>query len=157
LTSVASTAFSTAKKNVDCAACEVTRTPADFIIAAPQIQQDENSNPSIYAAAIRYAVLSLAPAPPPVLLSVSPKELQHEVYLGLGSNVGNRPANIEKALTALVDEEYCVLLHTSLMYETPAAYMTDQPAFLNCAVKVRLEEANAFSTSNYVLYALSTY
>jgi len=130
-------AFSSAKKNVDCAACEVTRTPADFIIGSTEIASSAESKHDAYTAATRFAALSLAPAPPPVSLSVPHHtKLQHEVYLGLGSNIGNRPANVEMALAALVKDCSCVMLHTSLMYETPAAYVTDQPAFLNCAVKV---------------------
>jgi hypothetical protein len=121
---------------VDCAACEVTRTPADFDHAASSVAPGDDVDREASAAAA-----SLAPAPPPVasqdLSLAGQKQQQHDVYLGLGSNVGNRPANIEAALRALEAECSCVLLHTSLLYETPAAYVTAQPAFLNCAVKVR--------------------
>jgi hypothetical protein len=123
---------------VDCAACEVTRTPADFDPAASSVAPGDDVDREANAAAA-----SLAPAPPPVasrdlsLAGQQQQQQQHDVYLGLGSNVGNRPANIEAALRALEAECSCVLLHTSLLYETPAAYVTAQPAFLNCAVKVR--------------------
>lgn len=56
------------------------------------------------------------------------------VFLGLGTNLGNRPANLSAAVTALsalAEVEAC-----SRIYETAPLYVTDQPAFLNMAVKI---------------------
>jgi dihydropteroate synthase/2-amino-4-hydroxy-6-hydroxymethyldihydropteridine diphosphokinase len=57
------------------------------------------------------------------------------VYLALGSNLGDRVANLYDALDALrlfarVDE-------TAFLYETPPAYVTEQPAFLNTVCRIR--------------------
>jgi dihydroneopterin aldolase/2-amino-4-hydroxy-6-hydroxymethyldihydropteridine diphosphokinase/dihydropteroate synthase len=64
------------------------------------------------------------------------------VYLGLGSNQGPRANLIQTALNLLQDTGYLGegkfvrLLNTSFMYETPPAYVLDQPSFLNAAAKV---------------------
>lgn len=63
------------------------------------------------------------------------------VYLGLGSNLGDRLANLRGALAALAalsDIEAC-----SRVYETEPVHVSDQPAFLNMAVRVRTPLAPA--------------
>ncbi len=57
------------------------------------------------------------------------------VYLALGSNLGDRLANLRAALKAL--EPRVHVLAESRVYETPPWGYTDQPAFLNMAVKAR--------------------
>lgn len=57
-----------------------------------------------------------------------------EVFLGLGSNLGEREANIRRAVK-LIDEE-CVVMKVSQIYETEPVGLKDQPWFLNCAVEV---------------------
>lgn len=57
------------------------------------------------------------------------------VYLALGSNLGDRLANLRAALAAL--EPRVHVLARSHIYETPPWGYTDQPAFLNMAVKAR--------------------
>lgn len=57
------------------------------------------------------------------------------VYLALGTNLGDRRANLEAALQAL--EPRVHLLERSGIYETPPWGYADQPAFLNMAVKAR--------------------
>lgn len=54
-------------------------------------------------------------------------------YLGLGSNLGDRLANLIAAIAALPPA--VVPLATSPVYETAAWGYTDQPAFLNQALK----------------------
>lgn len=56
------------------------------------------------------------------------------VFLGLGTNLGNRPANLKSAVDALstVGEVHAL----SRVYETAPLYVTDQPAFLNMAVRI---------------------
>jgi len=58
---------------------------------------------------------------------------KHLVYLALGSNLGSRENNLKRALAqlSLVVE----IVAVSRLYETAPAYMLDQPAFLNMAVK----------------------
>lgn len=57
------------------------------------------------------------------------------VYLALGGNLGDRLANLRAALAAL--EPRVHVLERSHIYETPPWGYTDQPAFLNMAVKAR--------------------
>ncbi len=55
------------------------------------------------------------------------------VYLGLGSNVGDRQSNLIEALQSL--RAHVFIEQISPVYETEPAYVTDQPRFLNLAVK----------------------
>lgn len=57
----------------------------------------------------------------------------NKVYLLLGSNIGNRQASIDRAITLLTEKAGKVLC-TSGFYETAAWGVTEQPAFLNRAV-----------------------
>lgn len=57
------------------------------------------------------------------------------IYLALGTNLGDRPANLRLAVAAL--EPKVKVLAESGIYETPPWGYTDQPAFLNMAVKAR--------------------
>ncbi len=57
------------------------------------------------------------------------------VYLGLGSNLGDRLANLRAALAALAD--IAELEACSRVYETEPVHVADQPAFLNMAVRMR--------------------
>jgi 2-amino-4-hydroxy-6-hydroxymethyldihydropteridine diphosphokinase len=60
-------------------------------------------------------------------------------YLGLGSNVGEREANLRRAVEALGGHGVIVEA-TSSLYETePVGEILDQPDFLNAAVRVRTE------------------
>ncbi|WP_057490198.1 2-amino-4-hydroxy-6-hydroxymethyldihydropteridine diphosphokinase [Streptococcus orisasini] len=53
------------------------------------------------------------------------------VYLSLGSNIENREAYLEKALTSLAELPRTRLLAQSAVYETAAWGKTDQADFLN--------------------------
>lgn len=55
------------------------------------------------------------------------------VYLGLGSNLGPRCANLRAAVTAL-SPAVRVLVESSI-YETPPWGVTDQPVFLNMVLR----------------------
>ncbi len=57
-----------------------------------------------------------------------------EVYLGLGSNMGNRQENLEKALDFL--SQRLRVARVSSMYDTEPLGNTDQPRFLNLACRV---------------------
>ena len=56
-----------------------------------------------------------------------------DVFIGLGSNVGDREGNLNKAAGLLRNE--MKLLKISSMYETEPMYLTDQPWFVNCVAK----------------------
>jgi 2-amino-4-hydroxy-6-hydroxymethyldihydropteridine diphosphokinase len=57
------------------------------------------------------------------------------VYLALGSNLGDRRANLAAALARL--RERVAVEAISSLYETEPAYVTDQPRFLNAALRGR--------------------
>jgi 2-amino-4-hydroxy-6-hydroxymethyldihydropteridine diphosphokinase len=64
------------------------------------------------------------------------------VYLALGTNLGDRAANLRVALAALPPA--VTVLESSPVYETPPWGVTDQPAFLNMVIqgKTRLAPLN---------------
>ena len=55
------------------------------------------------------------------------------IYLALGTNLGDRPANLRAAIETLPPE--IKVIAESKVYETPPWGYEDQPAFLNMAVK----------------------
>jgi 2-amino-4-hydroxy-6-hydroxymethyldihydropteridine diphosphokinase len=55
------------------------------------------------------------------------------IYLGLGSNLGDRAANLRAAVRELPPE--VSVLVQSVVYETPPWGVEDQPGFLNMALK----------------------
>ena len=59
--------------------------------------------------------------------------VNHIAYLALGTNLGDRPANLRTAIEALPPEVKVVT--QSKIYETPPWGVENQPAFLNMAVK----------------------
>ena len=58
-------------------------------------------------------------------------------YLGLGSNIGDRAANLRAAAAALEASGVEVLARASLYETAPQGEVLDQPDFLNSALKVR--------------------
>jgi len=60
------------------------------------------------------------------------------VYLSLGSNLGDRQANLRAALDGLV--ELGTVQAVSSFYETEPVGLIAQPWFLNCAVKLDTEK-----------------
>jgi len=59
------------------------------------------------------------------------------VYLSLGSNLGDRQANLRNAMGRLL--ELGDVVEVSSLYETEPVEVTGQPWFLNCAVAVKTE------------------
>ncbi|MGE4351070.1 MAG: 2-amino-4-hydroxy-6-hydroxymethyldihydropteridine diphosphokinase [Bdellovibrionales bacterium] len=60
-------------------------------------------------------------------------EKTHDVCLALGSNLKDRLGVLRATCEAL--EPYVTLTNKSRIYETHPAYVTDQPLFLNAAVR----------------------
>jgi 2-amino-4-hydroxy-6-hydroxymethyldihydropteridine diphosphokinase len=59
------------------------------------------------------------------------------IYLGLGSNVGDRLRSLNAAVDKLAATDGIDLLERSSVYETePVGEVTDQPDFYNAAVKI---------------------
>src|SRR5690242_19859511 len=73
---------------------------------------------------------------------------KHTVYLSLGSNLGDRAANVRAAIAALPSAG-ALVVRVSSLYETEPVDYLDQPWFLNCAV----EAETALSPLN-LLHAL---
>ena len=84
----------------------------------------------------------------------------YEIYLGLGSNLGDRLDNLRRAIKHLSDQYIYPKLFSSL-YETPPWGYADQPHFLNAAIsattdlnpdeiltKIKLIESNMGRTQN---------
>jgi 2-amino-4-hydroxy-6-hydroxymethyldihydropteridine diphosphokinase len=57
------------------------------------------------------------------------------VYLALGSNLGDRHANLSAVVERL--HERVAIMALSSLYETEPAYVTDQPRFLNAVLRGR--------------------
>ncbi|XP_051122272.1 folate synthesis bifunctional protein, mitochondrial-like [Andrographis paniculata] len=66
--------------------------------------------------------------------SVEVNSQEHEVVIALGSNVGDRLNNFDNALDRMKKSGIRITRHGCL-YETEPAYVTDQPHFLNSAVR----------------------
>jgi 2-amino-4-hydroxy-6-hydroxymethyldihydropteridine diphosphokinase len=60
---------------------------------------------------------------------------EHTIYLALGSNLGDRPANLKQAIASLTPQ--IEVRAKSHVYETPAWGYEDQPKFLNQVVRGR--------------------
>ena len=58
---------------------------------------------------------------------------EHTVYLALGSNLGDRLANLKQAIAALTPQ--MDVKAKSQVYETPPWGYEDQPRFLNQVIK----------------------
>jgi 2-amino-4-hydroxy-6-hydroxymethyldihydropteridine diphosphokinase len=56
-------------------------------------------------------------------------------YLLIGGNLGNRSANLQKAIQ-LIEQNCGQVVQSSAIYETAAWGFTDQPAFYNQALKI---------------------
>jgi len=59
------------------------------------------------------------------------------IFIGLGSNLGDKRKNIEKAIQYLRQYPDFNLVKQSTIIETKAYGKTDQPDFLNCVVEVK--------------------
>jgi 2-amino-4-hydroxy-6-hydroxymethyldihydropteridine diphosphokinase len=57
-------------------------------------------------------------------------------YLGLGSNVGDRRANLQAAILALPRHGVAVLAASSVYETEPVGEVLDQPDFLNACIRI---------------------
>src|SRR5262245_49765630 len=71
-------------------------------------------------------------------------------YLGLGSNLGDRAANLLQALLALFSREF-KLIKASSIYETEPVDYPEQPTFLNMVIALTGEELEPFSLLEFCL------
>ncbi|CAA7048820.1 unnamed protein product [Microthlaspi erraticum] len=66
--------------------------------------------------------------------TIEVQSTEHEVVIALGSNIGNRMNNFREALRLMKLSGISVTRH-SCLYETAPVHITDQPKFLNAAVR----------------------
>ena len=66
----------------------------------------------------------------------SKARMEHRVFIGFGSNLGDRVAAIEHACNAMDATDGIRLLRTSSLWETKPMYMVDQGDFVNGACEV---------------------
>ena len=64
--------------------------------------------------------------------------MRKRVYLSLGSNIGDRAANLQSAIEEL--SRFGKVAAVSSFYETEPVEFTKQPLFLNCAVSLDTEK-----------------
>ena len=64
-------------------------------------------------------------------------KVKKTVYLSLGSNLGDRQANLRRAMGKLLNLGDVITV--SSIYETEPVEVTEQPPFLNCVVKMQTE------------------
>ena len=64
--------------------------------------------------------------------------MRKRVYLSLGSNIGDRAANLQSAIEEL--SRFGKVAAVSSFYETEPVEFTKQPWFLNCAVSLDTEK-----------------
>ena len=65
----------------------------------------------------------------------------HTIFLGLGTNLGDRTANLQAAIAGLA--ERLVMTAVSPLYQTPPWGVTDQPNFLNLCLAAQTDLAPA--------------
>lgn len=71
-------------------------------------------------------------------------------YLGLGSNLGDRAANLLRAISALIVGDLR-LVSASSIYETEPVDVIDQPLFLNMVIALTAPRLEPFSLLNFCL------
>lgn len=68
---------------------------------------------------------------------VPPAAAGRVVYLGLGSNIGDRPGYLNRAISRLVAAGLRLEAVSSAWETAPVGLILDQPDFLNAAIRVR--------------------
>ena len=63
---------------------------------------------------------------------------ENEVYIAIGSNIGDRPHTLRQALDHL-EKSGVHVLDVSSLYESEPMYVQEQPQFLNAVCKVYQE------------------
>lgn len=69
-------------------------------------------------------------------LSVTIHRARHRVFLGLGSNMGDRKAYLDGAIQGLKEADQVSLIQVSSYIETPPYGLVDQDPFLNAVVEI---------------------
>ena len=61
---------------------------------------------------------------------------EHRIFLGLGSNMGNRYQNLKNGITLLHEHPHIWVIEKSHVYQSPAMYKTDQDEFYNMVIEI---------------------
>lgn len=108
-----------------------------------QLRAQSSSSPAVTSPSAPIAPAAATSPLPPAKLNGSSltngnglKQGWHIAAIALGSNVGDRAANIEAAVQALSEADDCILVDTSFLYETAPMYVLNQPHFLNAACRI---------------------
>ena len=64
---------------------------------------------------------------------------KNEVYLSLGSNIGDRKKYIQKAIEAIEKTDGIKVLKKSGLYETTPVGYLEQDLFLNAVIKIKTD------------------
>lgn len=83
-----------------------------------------------------------------------PTEVTSAVYLGLGSNVGDRQANLREAV-ARIEKLGVEVARQSSIYETEPVGFKDQPWFLNQVIELRIDMIKSAYDQQNLEYASS--
>ncbi len=95
--------------------------------------------------------LSLRHYHPCIILAItSMQPIRRTAFLGLGSNLGDRAANLLRAVTALISGDLNLVLASSI-YESEPVEVIDQPRFLNMVVAVTAPRLEPFPLLNFCL------
>jgi dihydroneopterin aldolase/2-amino-4-hydroxy-6-hydroxymethyldihydropteridine diphosphokinase len=78
----------------------------------------------------------------PILLPIDTVSVEmergwHTVYIGLGSNMGDREQNLNSAIDLLKSQEECQVVKVSSYSNTKPVGEVEQEDFLNCALELR--------------------
>ncbi len=65
----------------------------------------------------------------------------NDVYLSIGTNIGDRKRNLQDAVRLLTEKEGIEVIRVSSIYETAPVGYIDQDAFLNIAVYVKTSKS----------------
>lgn len=77
-------------------------------------------------------------SPLPPLPFATPRPFHKVAYIAFGSNLGDKLANVNRALDLLHSTSSdCQVIETSFLYDSKPMYMGAQDNFLNGVVKVR--------------------
>ena len=61
---------------------------------------------------------------------------EQQIFLGLGSNMGDRYLNLKKCIHQLNEHPHIWVIEQSYVYQSPAMYQTDQEDFYNMVVEI---------------------
>ncbi|KAH8990743.1 Dihydropteroate synthase [Lactarius akahatsu] len=137
----------------DAAEVEIVRTPQDYLAASgvgPSVHASPSTNldPPIFSFSLDFLAQGVASDLHSSYESPV-QERRHFAAIALGSNLGDRFANIEAALRLLERPKdfsplqepgtslRLTVVNTSFLYETAPMYVTNQFSFLNCACVIK--------------------